>query len=138
MRIINSAIINIFMRVGQLIISPAYSIFDCCLDPMSLTWPWHFTPVSAPDKQQRRELLDLRGYVAQFSVLVVICAIRIYQSYFKATEGAVKQRFRRRDQPWWDRPPFPGWTETRKQYAVCLIWLGWLSGLSALKTGDGR
>lgn len=138
MRVINRAIINIFMRVGQLTILPAYSIFDCCLDPMSLIWPWHFAPVSAPDKQQRRELLDFRGYVAQLSVVVVICVIRIYRSYSKATENAVKQRSRRRDQPWWDRPPFLGWTETRRQYAVCLIWLGWLLGLSTWKTGDGR
>lgn len=90
----------------------------------------------APDKQQRRELLDFRGYIAQLSVLVVICAIRIYQTYSTATEGAVKPRTRRREQSWWDRPPFPGWTETRRQYAVCLIWLGWLLGLSAWKTGD--
>lgn len=138
MRVINSIIINVFMCVGQLTIFPVYSIFGCYLDPMSLTWPWHFAPVSAPDKQQRRELLDVRGYVAQLSVVVVVCAIRIYQSYSKATEGAVKQRSRCRDQPWWDRPPFPGWTETRRQYAVCLIWLGWLLGLSVWKTGDGR
>lgn len=104
---------------------------------MSLSWPWHFAPVAAADKQQRRDLLDLRGYIAQCSVIAVVFAIRLYRSYAGHSGYAVKERTQRRQQSWWDLPPLPGWTDTRKQYLVCLAWLGWLLGLSVWRSGDG-
>ena len=104
---------------------------------MSLSWPWHFVSVSAAEKQQRRELLDFRGYVAQCSVLVVVLAIRVYQNYAQDAD-VVRQRSRHRQRSWWDLPPLQGWTEMRRQYLISLVWLGWLLSLSAWKTGDGR
>ncbi|PKY04256.1 hypothetical protein P168DRAFT_253187 [Aspergillus campestris IBT 28561] len=91
-----------------------------------MSFPWHFVSVSTEAKQHRRELLDLRGYYAQISVVLAIVSIRLYNLRRKP---AVLRS-------WWDAPPFPGWRETRRQYAVCLVWLGWLVGLSAWNTGD--
>lgn len=93
--------------------------------------------MAAADKQQRRDLLDLRGYIAQCSVIAVVFAIRLYRNYARQSGKAVNERTRRRQQSWWDLPPLPGWTETRKQYLVCLVWLGWLLGLSVWSSGDG-
>ena len=116
---------------------PCWLLFRLDSVFMSLSWPWHFVSVSAAEKQQRRELLDFRGYVAQCSVLVVVLAIRVYQNYAQDAD-AVRQRSRHRQQSWWDLPPLQGWTETRRQYLISLVWLGWLLSLSAWKTGDGR
>lgn len=106
----------------------------------SWSWPWHFVSVSGSEKKQRRELLDLRGYIAQCSVLVVILAIRVYQSYYaNHAENGVRQPWHRgRQQSWWDRALFSRGAETRRQYVVCSLWLGWLLGLSTWRTGDGR
>lgn len=106
----------------------------------SWSWPWHFVSVSEFEKKQRRELLDLRGYIAQCSVLVVILAIRVYRSYHAKHAGnGVRQPWPRgRQQSWWDQALFSRGTETRRQYVVCSLWLGWLLGLSAWRTGDGK
>ena len=107
---------------------------------MSLTWPWHFVTVSPAEKQQRRELLNIRGYYAQGSVLLVIAIVRLYHVYSERTKGAVKPNNRRARKPksWLDSPPFAGWTETRKQHIVSLLWLVWLVSLSIWNTGDGK
>ncbi|KAH8422710.1 putative metalloreductase Fre8 [Aspergillus melleus] len=105
---------------------------------MSLTWPWHFVTVSPAEKQQRRELLTIRGYYAQGSVLLVIAIIRLYHIYHESTKSADKPNNRRARKPksWLDSPLFPGWTETRKQYIFSLLWLAWLVSLSIWNTGD--
>ncbi|XHF97898.1 hypothetical protein AWENTII_001473 [Aspergillus wentii] len=100
---------------------------------MSSPWPWHFVSVSTAEKERRRELLDIRGYYAQCSLIVAIIAIRFYRSYLRKIDHKGRTQSR---QGWWDWPPFPGWTETRKQYLVCFVWLGWLTSLSIWNTGD--
>ncbi|KAA8644687.1 putative metalloreductase Fre8 [Aspergillus tanneri] len=105
---------------------------------MSLTWPWHFVSVSPAEKQHRRELLDLRGYYAQGSVLLVIVLTRLYKVYSESTKSADRPNNRRSRRPksWLDSPPLAGWVETRRQYIFSLIWLGWLLSLSVWNTGD--
>lgn len=107
---------------------------------MSLTWPWHFVTVSPDEKQQRRELLTLRGYYAQGSVLLVIAIIRLYQIYSERTKSADKPNNRRTRKPksWLESPPFAGWAESRKHYIISFLWLIWLVSLSIWNTGDGK
>lgn len=100
---------------------------------MSLSWPYHFVSLSEKEIQRRRDVLDLRGYYAQLSALAVIAAISLYRFYRGApTRRAITKR------SWWDSPPFQGWTETRRQYTITLLWLLFLLGLSVWNTGDGR
>lgn len=84
-----------------------------------MSWPYHFVSLSEDDKLHRRELLDLRGYYAQWSIIVVIVTIRIF-------------RFATRSTAKWDGP-VPGKT---RQYLVCGLWLLWLVGLSIWNSGD--
>ena len=109
---------------------------------MSFSWPWHFITLSDAEKQHRRELLDLRGFYAQCSILVALVLVRVYKMTLgaaPATEKPTERRSRRKnlERSWLDSPPFAGWMETRRQYIVCLIWLGWLLGLSVWKSGEG-
>ncbi|KAJ5384659.1 hypothetical protein N7517_002570 [Penicillium concentricum] len=85
-----------------------------------MSWPYHFISLSESDKLHRRELLDLRGYYAQWSVIIVIVAIRIFRF---ATRSTVK-----RDGPVSGNP---------RRYLVCGLWLLWLLGLSIWNSGDG-
>ncbi|KAE8351798.1 rerric reductase like transmembrane component [Aspergillus coremiiformis] len=101
-----------------------------------LPWPWHFVSVSPTEQQHRRELLDLRGYYAQISFLLVVLFIRFYTRYFRAAEPSNDSRARRKQRSWWDQPPFANWIETRRQYTVCIIWLGWLLSLSVWNSGN--
>lgn len=106
---------------------------------MALSWPWHFIALSEEDKLHRRELLDLRGSYAQWSLIVVIVAIRAYQGWataFNSVSGA--SRPRRGPASWWDRPLTAGWLETRRQFLVCGLWLLWLFGLSVWNSGEGK
>ena len=103
---------------------------------MEMSWPWRFVSLSPAEVEHRREILDLRGYFAQLSVLLAIIAIRVYQINGRSTvksqsTASVHQR------SWWDLPPFQHWGETRRQYVVSFIWLGWLLSLAAWNTGDG-
>jgi hypothetical protein len=102
---------------------------------MSLAWPWHFTFVSPAEQQHRRELLDLRGYYAQLSVLIALAAFKCYRSSFSHAEYASDSR--RAHRSWWESAPFRGWSETPAQYVACLVWLGWLLGLSMWRSGEG-
>ncbi|KAF7592564.1 hypothetical protein BBP40_012724 [Aspergillus hancockii] len=83
-----------------------------------MSLPWQFVTVSPTEKQHRRELLDLRGYYAQFSILLVIGTIRLYNSYFRAAEEPRDSRSCRRQKSWWDLPLFENWIETRMQYTA--------------------
>ncbi|KAJ5586990.1 uncharacterized protein N7459_002755 [Penicillium hispanicum] len=104
---------------------------------MTLSWPWHFVALSDEDKLHRRELLDLRGSYAQWSVIVVIVAIRIYQGWataFSSVRGASKPPHG--PASGWDRPLIAGSLETRRQYFICGLWLLWLFGLSVWNSGE--
>ncbi|KAJ5122083.1 Phenylalanine--tRNA ligase beta subunit [Penicillium atrosanguineum] len=103
---------------------------------MSSTWPWHFITVSEEEKSQRRDLLDLRGVIAQGSILVVIIVLRVYQAWATAQIPGDAPKPRRGLTSWWDRPLVTGWLETRRQYLVCGVWLSWLVGLAVWKSGD--
>ncbi|KAL3478719.1 hypothetical protein BJX99DRAFT_98572 [Aspergillus californicus] len=105
---------------------------------MSLSWPWHFIFLSETEKQQRRELLTLRGYYAQLSILLAIVLLRLYTAFFPSEKARQKPTRTKgsRQKSWLDSPLFTGWFETRKQYLLCLIWLSWLLGLSMWRTGD--
>lgn len=102
---------------------------------MALSWPWRFISLSPPEIEHRREVLDLRGYYAQVSVLLAIIAIRVYRMNSRASSP---QNTENKQRSWWDSPLFQKGTETRKQYLVSFIWLGWLLSLSVWNTGDGR
>ncbi|KAL6233436.1 hypothetical protein BDW75DRAFT_215317 [Aspergillus navahoensis] len=103
---------------------------------MSSSWPWHFVAVSDMEKQQRRELLNLRGYYAQLSILLAIVLFRVYTALFPLGQQHSRPNRRPRQISWLDAPLFSGWFETRRQYSVCLLWLAWLLGLSMWWTGD--
>jgi hypothetical protein len=103
---------------------------------MDFSWPWRFVTPSEAEKLLRRELLDLRGSYAQWSIIAMIIVLRVYQSWAKSvTELYSKQR--RGPTSWWDRPIVAGWLETRRQYALCGLWLLWLVSLSVWNSGDG-
>ncbi|KAJ5364140.1 uncharacterized protein N7496_009853 [Penicillium cataractarum] len=104
---------------------------------MEISWPWRFVTPSEEEKLLRRELLDLRGSYAQWSIIAVIIVLRVYQGWAKsvtATELSSKQR--RGPTSWWDRPIAAGWLETRRQYALCGLWLLWLFSLSVWNSGE--
>lgn len=85
-----------------------------------MSWPYQFISLSKDDMLHRRELLDLRGYYAQWSIVVVIVAIRIFRFATRSTakrDGLVSGKTR--------------------QYLVCGLWLLWLSGLSIWNSGNG-
>ena len=106
---------------------------------MGLSWPWRvIISLSDEEKLRRRELLDLRGSYAQWSVIVIIVTLRIYRSWIVASgpvDGTSKSG--RGLTSWWDRPLFAGWLETRRQYLTCGLWLLWLLSLSMWNTGGG-
>lgn len=105
---------------------------------MPSPWPYHFVSPSEEEKLRRRELLDLRGSFAQWSVIVVIVALRLYQSWATTQiSGASASNPRRGPSSWWDRPLVAGWIETRRQYLVCGLWLLWLLSLSVWSSGEG-
>lgn len=101
---------------------------------MALSWPWRFVSLAPEELEQRRELLDHRGYYAQWSVLLVTLVVRICRI------GALRSEHYASNKPrsWWHSPPVQGWAETRRQYLISFIWLGWLLGLAAWNTGNGR
>ncbi|KAJ6102178.1 hypothetical protein N7486_004605 [Penicillium sp. IBT 16267x] len=104
---------------------------------MEFSWPWHFVTLSEEEKLHRRELLDIRGAFAQWSIMIVIILLRVvYQSWktFSQTESGAKPR--RGPVSWLDRPLVAGWLETRRQYAVCGLWLSWLVSLCVWNSGD--
>jgi len=105
---------------------------------MTFSWPWHFISVSEEEKLRRRELLDLRGTLAQMSILVVIITLRVYYTWATAHFPGDIPKTRRRSTSWWDRPLIAGWIETRRQYLLCGIWLLWLLSLAVWRSGDGR
>ncbi|KAJ5163457.1 uncharacterized protein N7500_005287 [Penicillium coprophilum] len=84
-----------------------------------MSWPYHFVSLSEIDQVHRRDLLDLRGYYAQWSAIIVIVAIRILRF---ATRSSVKHG-----------GPVSG---KNRQYLVCGLWLLWLLGLSIWNSGD--
>jgi hypothetical protein len=108
---------------------------------MSSSWPWHFITIAGDDKIRRRELLDLRGSYAQWSVIIAMSVLRVYQAWAThsaaSTNGTAPSRPRRGTVSWWDRPLVAGWIETRRQYLVSGLWLLWLTGLSVWNSGEG-
>lgn len=105
---------------------------------MESSWPYHFVSLSEEQKHLRRELLNLRGAYAQWSILAVIAALRLYQSWaLAASKGGSAPALRRGIVSSWDRPLVAGWIETRRQYLVCGLWLVWLLSLSVWRSGDG-
>lgn len=90
--------------------------------------------VSDEELQRRREVLDLKGQYAQISALTVLgllCILKLRGNNlnFKNSKHAAKS--------WWDMPAKSGASETRKQYALTLLWLTWLTGISVWNAGDG-
>lgn len=111
-------------------------------------WPYRFISLTPSQVQERREVLDVRGTVAQASALLLLACVSLYwrtvesrpKPYLRSQtrlkngveEGTDKKR------SWLDSPPVSGWRETRRQYLLTLGWAAWLVGLSAWRTGDGR
>ncbi|KAL5337651.1 rerric reductase like transmembrane component [Aspergillus crustosus] len=100
------------------------------------SWPWHFVSVTDAEKEHRRELLNLRGYYAQLSIIFAVILYRLYVTYFSQGQPQKKPVRGSRKKSWLDTPISEGWFETRRQYLVCFVWLGWLLGLSVWNTGD--
>lgn len=87
--------------------------------------------VSDEELQRRREVLDLKGQYAQISALTVLgllCILKLRGNNSNSKHAA---------KSWWDMPAKSGASETRKQYAVTLLWLAWLTGISVWNAGDG-
>jgi hypothetical protein len=103
---------------------------------MSSSWPWHFVSLPEDEILRRRNLLDLRGSYAQWSILAAIIIIRIYR-FTTTTASAPTPNPRRGPTSWWDLPLVSGSLETRRQYLICGGWLSWLCGLSVWNSGDG-
>ncbi|KAF7715170.1 Uncharacterized protein PECH_007485 [Penicillium ucsense] len=101
-----------------------------------MSWPYQFVTPSEEEKVRRRELLDLRGSYAQYSIILMAIVLRVYQVRAHFAQGEIKDQRRRGQLTWWDRPLFAGWLETRRQYALCGLWLLWLIGLSFWNTGN--
>lgn len=105
---------------------------------MTSSWPYQFVSLSEEEKEHRRELLDLRGTYAQWSIIVAIVALRLYQTWAtNQGDGDSATKPRRGPSSWWDRPIVTGWMETRRQYLVCGLWLLWLLSLSVWNSGNG-
>lgn len=85
-----------------------------------MSWPYHFLSLSKDEILHRRELLDLRGSYAQWSIVLAIVAIRICRFITSLST--------KRD------APFSG---KARRYLVCGVWLSWLIGLSVWNSGDG-
>lgn len=107
----------------------------------SSSWPWHFVTIAGDEKTRRRELLDLRGSYAQWSVIIAMSVLRVYQAWAThaaaSASGRLSSKPRRGPVSWWDRPLVAGWIETRRQYFVCGLWLLWLTSLSIWNSGEG-
>lgn len=103
---------------------------------MDVSWPYRFVTPSEEEKLLRRELLDRRGSYAQWSIIVVIIVLRVYQGWARSV-AEIYPKQGRRPTSWWDRPIVAGWLETRRQYALCGLWLLWLVSLSVWNSGNG-
>ncbi|KAJ5246150.1 hypothetical protein N7468_001133 [Penicillium chermesinum] len=101
---------------------------------MGLSWPYHFVSLTQEEVLQRRELLDRRGQIAQWSILMAIIGIKYLQSWTKASQAGGRQRGAA---SWWDHSIVTGWLESRRQYAICGLWLLWLLSLCVWNSGDG-
>lgn len=118
---------------------------------ISQLWPYRFIALTPGQIQERREILDLRGYYVQLSALCLLLGAgiiyRVVTPTATSTETGDKQISRRRcvatptpgsaGRLWLDLPPVEGWSETRREYLIILMWLGWLVFLSVYKTGHG-
>ncbi|EEP77181.1 predicted protein [Uncinocarpus reesii 1704] len=96
--------------------------------------PYRFLSLSAAQVQARRELLDLRGTIAQISALLLLLAASLYWRAVSAHSPAAGGK--KTGKNWFDSPPVKGWRETRRQYLLTLAWGVWLVGLSAWRTDD--
>lgn len=102
----------------------------------STTWPYHFLTLTPEKVAERRHLLTQRGIYTQLSALAIIICVGIYRFY--VTKFAKREpRVRGEQKAWLDRPLARGWSETRKQYLLCFVWLAWIIWLTVWKTGDG-
>lgn len=139
-----------YILPGQFICTPSSASFSlilvsyhCAQSPsyivceMESLWPYHFVSLSEDEKFHRRERLNARGVYAQSSLVIVLCAVRIYQICATVLFRANGAPSRHGPVSWWDRPPVAGWLETRRQYLVCGLWLGWLLTLAVWRSGDG-
>ncbi|EFW20192.1 conserved hypothetical protein [Coccidioides posadasii str. Silveira] len=98
-------------------------------------WPYRFVSLSQSQSQERREILDHRGIIAQVSALIVLVGVSLYRhAVLGSTSGT--SRGKKGEKAWLDRPPFKGWRETRRQCLLTIVWAVWLVGLSSWRTGD--
>ncbi|KAJ5130916.1 uncharacterized protein N7515_006955 [Penicillium bovifimosum] len=84
-----------------------------------MSWPYHFTSLSEDDQLRRQVLLDLRGFYAQVSFVLVISVLRFICLTTKSTNE-------------WDGPV----SGKTRRYLVCGLWLSWLVGLAMWNSGD--
>ncbi|KAK2767484.1 hypothetical protein FQN54_003641 [Arachnomyces sp. PD_36] len=97
------------------------------------SWPYHFLTLSREQVAERRTLLTQRGIFTQVSAFIVIFSVGVYRY---ATRNGKSSRPTGQVKSWLDSPPRKGWSETRRQYFVCLAWLFWVLELAVWKTGD--
>lgn len=103
-----------------------------------MAWPYRFIlSVSDEELQRRRNVLDTRGQYAQVSALIVLAVLFVYRLRGRQQHGHGYGQRKSKDRTWWDAPAIRGSSETRKQYAVTLLWLVWLVSLSIWRSGDG-
>jgi hypothetical protein len=113
-------------------------LLDILLCIMDFSLPWQFVTPTEEEQLLRRELLNLRGFYAQGSIIAVIIVLRVYQGWARSvTTTEANSKHRREPTSWWDRSITAGWLETRRQYALCGLWLLWLFSLSVWNSGEG-
>ncbi|KKZ58482.1 hypothetical protein EMCG_00973 [[Emmonsia] crescens] len=107
---------------------------------LSPVWPYRYTSPTPEQLRERRELLTLRGEYAQLSTLILILMFSVHK--FAASRGRGRDKGARGGSltlslsAWLDSPLMRGGAETRGQYIVATVWMVWLLGLSAWRTGD--
>ena len=94
--------------------------------------------LSEDELRSRRAALDLRGYLAQLSAFAVIVAVSLYCRFGVRSSSTKLQELRSTSSSWWNAPARHGAAESIKQYALVLMWLGWLIGLCIWKSGEGN
>ena len=94
---------------------------------MQPSWPYRFTSPTATEIQQRRDLLNLRGFYAQCSTIILILTVRTYRTWSTGIEDDTRSKSQGNQYR----------KEKRKQYLFTFIWLLWLISLSVWNTGDG-
>ena len=113
-----------------------------------MSFPYHFVSLDNAQIQQRRELLDYYGRLAQYSGLLVLFAFPVYRvlppmraqkprTWKASTSAKADEDVSPLSRLAWalDNEPFQGWG-TWRHWLVAFCWSSWLLILTTRDTGD--